>query len=217
MQAGTQVQFGQELAQLLACDVVELPASEGVAHAGLDAVQLGGIHRVGQIHHLVLDDAQGSLHHRQHLPVVQRHQLDVFQPAPAAGGHQGEGGIIGQAGHHAHAGAHIVVQLGQFAGQGFAYLHHLGRGQPFPFHQVIHVVAVALAGGDAAGGGVRLFDVAFVGEVAHLVAHGGRGHAQVVTLGDGAGAYRLGVGDIVVDDSAEDAFLSFVHELHLHC
>ena len=70
--------------------------------------------------------------------------------------------------------------------------------------------AVALVGGHAAGAGVRLGDVPLLLEHRHVVADGGRGHAEVVPFGEGLAAHGVVGGDIVLDDGPEDLKAAFV-------
>ena len=72
-------------------------------------------------------------------------------------------------------------------------------------HQARDVVAIAAVGGDAAGGGVRMGDHAFVFERGHLVADGGARNAEGVALDQRLRSDGLGRFDEVIDDESEDA------------
>ena len=79
----------------------------------------------------------------------------------------------------------------------------LAGGQRLDLRQPVDEQPVALVGGDPAGGGVRLRDVALVLEHRHVVADGGRRDAEVVPIDQRLGADRLAGGDVVGDDRAE--------------
>ena len=81
-------------------------------------------------------------------------------------------------------------------------------------HQLADEVAVAFFGGDAPGGGVRLAQVAGLGQGGHLVAHGGGADVQVVGFHQALRTDRLGGLDVVADDECQDEFLSIV-EFHV--
>ena len=66
------------------------------------------------------------------------------------------------------------------------------------------------------GAGVRLGDVALVLQDGHVVADGGRGHAEPVPLGERLGADRLLGADVVLDDGAQHFESAFAqHRAHL--
>ncbi len=69
----------------------------------------------------------------------------------------------------------------------------LGRGHRLDAGQLVDEEPVALVGRDAPGAGVRLGDEPLVLQGRHVIAHGGRGDAEVVPLGEGLGADRLPV------------------------
>jgi hypothetical protein len=72
-------------------------------------------------------------------------------------------------------------------------------------HQAGHVVAVAAVAWDPARGRVGMRDHALVFEHRHLVADGGAGKAQLVTLDERLRPHWLGGADEVIDDEGEDA------------
>ena len=75
--------------------------------------------------------------------------------------------------------------------------------------ELVDVEAEGFGGGDAAGGGVRLFEQAGVGELGHLVADGGGAHGVGEgRLREGAGADGLAGRDVALDDGGEDLALA---------
>ena len=71
-------------------------------------------------------------------------------------------------------------------------------------HERRDVGAVAEVGGDAAGGGVGVGDVALIFEESHLVADRGRGEAKGMALDKRLRTDGLRREDVVIDDECED-------------
>ena len=71
-------------------------------------------------------------------------------------------------------------------------------------HDLVEVKAEGLGRGNAAGRGMRLFQVAGFGQVGHKVADGGRGQAQGALLGHGTRTDRQRRGDVGLDDGGQD-------------
>ena len=86
----------------------------------------------------------------------------------------------------------------------------LDLGQLFGLHELIDVGAIAGVGGNAAGRGVRLHQVAARLQFGHLVANRRRAHAQIVLLGERVRTDRLGGRDVLVDDRRQDVGLALV-------
>jgi hypothetical protein len=76
--------------------------------------------------------------------------------------------------------------------------------------QAVDEEAVAGVGGHPAGAGVRLADVALLLEDGHVVAHRGRGHAELVALHQRLAAHRLLGRHVVLDDGAEHLELAVI-------
>ena len=90
-----------------------------------------------------------------------------------------------------------------------------GAGERRDAREVVDVVAVAAVGGDAPGGRVRLRDVALALEHRHLVAHRGRGDAEIGAARDRRRPDRLRARDVLLDDRPQDRGLAVV-EVGLH-
>src|SRR5579871_6874474 len=63
----------------------------------------------------------------------------------------------------------------------------------------------------AAGGGMRLGEVAFVAEVGHHVTNGGGTQVVTQALGDGTRGYRFAVLDVGFDDRMQDVLFAAGH------
>src|SRR6185503_17780351 len=75
--------------------------------------------------------------------------------------------------------------------------------------QRVDVVPVADVGGDAAGAGVRVGEVAELLERGHLVADRGAGHADARPLRDRLTPDRLPGADVLLDDRVQDRGLAW--------
>ncbi len=92
----------------------------------------------------------------------------------------------------------------------------LGRRQRLDPRQLVDEEPVALVGGDPAGAGVGLGDVALLLQHGHVVAHGGGRDAEPVPLRERLGADRLLRPDVVLDDGAQHFESAFAeHRAHL--
>ena len=76
--------------------------------------------------------------------------------------------------------------------------------------EMVDEEAVTLVGGDPPCRGVRLDEVALLFEHGHLVAHGGRGHADLGRVGDVGRAHREGGGDVLLHHRTQDRRLPLV-------
>ena len=109
------------------------------------------------------------------------------------------GGGEGHPLFHVGAGLVELVRDGLLDGLGqFGLVHH----------HLTDKNAVTLLGGDAARGGVRLAQVAHLGEGGHFVADGGRTKIEVVALHQPLRADRLRGLDVIADDEDEKSLLA---------
>ena len=74
---------------------------------------------------------------------------------------------------------------------------------PF-FAQMLDIVSVTCGRGDAAGGGMGLFEVAFLLEGVHFVADGRRGTLEPIFVEKRLASHGLGGLDEVLDDKLEN-------------
>ena len=80
---------------------------------------------------------------------------------------------------------------------------------------VVDEKPISLVGRHAAGGGVRLREVALLLEHRHLVANRGRTDPHTRQVGDMGRAHRLRRRDVLLHDGSEDGGLAFVEHLAL--
>ena len=90
------------------------------------------------------------------------------------------------------------------------HLHGVVAPEAGRLAEVVDEEPVALLGGDPAGAGVRLAQVALLLEGGHVVAHGGRGHLHAGGPHDVRRPHRLGGVDVLLHDGPEDGGLAFV-------
>ena len=91
-----------------------------------------------------------------------------------------------------------------------AHLHGVLPAEAGRLPEVVDEEAVALLGGDPAGAGVGLAEVALLLEGGHVVAHRGRRHRHRGRLHDVRRPHRLGGVDVLLHDGPEDGGLAFV-------
>ena len=91
-----------------------------------------------------------------------------------------------------------------------AHLHGVVAAEAGGLAEVVDEEAVALLGGDPAGAGVGLAEVALLLEGGHVVAHRGRRHLHAGGPHDVRGPHRLGGVDVLLHDGPEDGGLAFV-------
>ena len=120
--------------------------------------------------------------------------------------------LPGELGKQPHGPQHHVVEV---VGPGQEGLDRppLGHRQRLDTRQPVHEQPVPLVGGDAAGAGVRLGDVALLLEDGHVVADRRRRHVEVVPVHQGLRADGFHGGDVVADDGAQDRELPVVQHL----
>ncbi|OPZ74271.1 MAG: hypothetical protein BWY80_00652 [Firmicutes bacterium ADurb.Bin456] len=80
-----------------------------------------------------------------------------------------------------------------------------------PFHQVIHIITVALLGWNASGGSMGLLNIPLFFQVRHLIPDGGRTHPELVFLSNGPGTNRFGCSNEVLDYSHKHFLLAVIH------
>lgn len=107
--------------------------------------------------------------------------------------------LTGQLREQSHTAAQNVVEIDTRL-QNFEDRSTLGPGHGLDVGDAIDEFAVSLVGGDAAGTGVRLGDVALGLEECHVVAHSGARHSEVVTLDQCLGSHRVLGGDVIGHD-----------------
>ena len=95
------------------------------------------------------------------------------------------------------------------------HLHGVLAAEARRLAEVVDEEAVALLGGDPAGAGVGLAEVALLLEGGHVVAHGGRRHRHGGRPHDVRRPHRLGGVDVLLHDGPEDGGLAFVEHAYL--
>src|SRR5699024_2951639 len=144
----------------------------------------------------------GDDHH--HDPVrAGGHELHVPQRRAAHGGVLHDGDLLGELCEQPHGALQQFVQV-DGAAQQFGDGPAFGFGQGFDLGDLVHEHPVSLIGGDPAGGGVRLGDVALLLQHRHIVSDGGGRDAEVVPIDQVAGADGLPAAHIVLHDRSED-------------
>ena len=155
------------------------------------ALQLG-LHAAVVRHH---DGDEARVVHAQQLEALDGHA--AFALGDRVGGIIDDGGChLPGLRDHAARGGHFVLQC-------FVDLLRFRLGDLAPLHQLVDIQPVALGGRHAAGGGVRLLEVAQIGQLGKLIAHGGGGNAPAHLLRDGLRADRLGGGNVILDHTLE--------------
>jgi hypothetical protein len=149
-------------------------------HGGLAELLLR--YRFSQGQELLRDFAAYHHKHHQHLPALGRDQFDVLVArlfGTRRGDHRHTLRLMGQDGRRQ---LHPLLNIGP----GLVELMRdrvLHRFRQFGLvHHLTHEIAVALLGGDAARRGMRLAQVAHVGQGAHLVADGGGGKIEMIVF-----------------------------------
>ena len=204
----------QVLAPAAATSANRRPATRLLSRARRSASD-GLAERRRAVDHPLLDPAGVGDQHEHQPGGRERDQLHV--PHGRAGQRRvlHDGDLPGELGEQPHRPAHHVVEVDRAVEEALDG-PPLGRRQRLDAGEPVDEEPVALVGGDAAGAGVRLGDVALVLQGRHVVAHGRRGDPEVVPLGEGLGADRLLGGDVVLDDGAQHLELAFTqHRAHL--
>ena len=121
---------------------------------------------------------------------------------------QRERGVVGHlGGEPAHVGDR-GVQLPELLLQAAVHVLRLLEGELLLLHQLVDIHTVTHRGGHAAGGGVRLLQIAHRDQLRKLVADRGGGAVQRAALSDGFAADRLGGADIFVHDRGQNLLFS---------
>ena len=200
-------------------DVGGAAAHEGTVEAGAQAFEDEGVDDVGDVeaglmtvsragpgpegHGALVDAAGVGDDDQQDALGPQGHELEVLEGGVPEAGVLDDGELPGQLGQGPHGTGHHLLQVdrpGQEGGDGGA----LGSRQGLDAGDLVDEEPVALLGGHAPGGGVRLVNVSLVLQGRHVVADGGRGDAQAVAFHEGLGAHGLARAHVVGDDGGQD-------------
>ena len=163
----------------------------------------------GQLEQALLDPAGVGDEHEQQAVRREVDDLEVAHGAARQRRVLHDGHLARQLREQAHRAAHDVVEVDGALEERLDRPALRGR-QRLHGRQLVDEQPVALVGGDASGAGVGVGDVPLLLERRHVVADGGRAHAQAVPLGERLGAHRLGRGHEVLDDRPEDLELAVV-------
>ncbi len=115
-----------------------------------------------------------------------------------------EGQIVRQAPKQPSRAVDDLVELARRVAELVVNAAPLDLRQLLRLHELVDIRTIARVGGNPAGGGVRLDQVAPGLELRHLVTNGRRADAEVILLGERLRTHRLGRGDVLVDDRGED-------------
>ena len=197
-------------------DLRQRQAGEGGVQQGVEHLQLGLRQIGGQADEPVAHHVGVGHHHNDEGVVLHHQQVKAPDGHLVHAGGEGEGGVVGQPGHHPARLVQHPVQLLHLQAQGLVHALGLLQGELVLLHQLVDVEPVALGRGDAPGGGVGLLQQAHGLQIRHVVADGGRGDLHTDAVGNGLGAYRLRRLDIALDDGAENPFFPFsqIHSGH---
>ena len=158
----------------------------------------------------LVDGAVGQHDDQQAEPVGEPHQLDGADPGRVVGGGHDHRRVVGQARQQLGGVLQHLLELAVSVREELRDALAPGGVQPSRRPQGVDEEAVALVGGNAAGRGVGLGQVALPLERRHVVAHGGGGDGDVGGLGDAMRAHRLRRLDVLADDRSKDGCLPFV-------
>jgi len=137
---------------------------------------------VGQVRHLIADDAVAEDDDHEDAGVGQGDELDLVEDLGGGGDAGDDADVAGQGREY------VRNQLGALLGRlGLVQLlaQALDARERAGAREGADVEAEGLGRGDAAGGGVGLVEVAEVREVCHDVADGGGGEMVLAGAGDG--------------------------------
>ena len=168
------------------------------------------IHREGEVHKAVFNSV-GAEEKDDYKGVG----VHIYKVKALYGGalscREGKGGIVGHIRRYLTNIAHHLVQLLHLKLHTAVYFLRLLNAEAVAVHQLVDIHSVALSGGDAACGGVRLLKIAHTGEVGQLVADGGGAYVQAALLGDKLAAHGLGGGDIFINNGGQYALFSLAY------
>ncbi len=182
------------------------PRVEGVGEPG----QVVGGDLAAPLEDALRGDAAGGDHHRHAGARREPDQLDVLEGVAVARGRDRDGQVAGESGEQAGGLLDHVAQVARGFAELVADAAGVVLGEGLGLQQPVDVGAVAGVGGDAAGRGVRLDQVAERLQLGHLVADRRRGDAQVVLLRERDRADRFRRVDVLVHDGRQDEGLSLV-------
>ena len=128
--------------------------------------------------------------HGNEVEPLHRHRLRVVR--------HGIGGVAHHAGDHLARLGHHLIHLRHLPGEGAADALGLRLRQRTALHELVDIEPIALGGGNPAGGGVGLLQIAHLHQIRQLVADGGGADPAGHLLGNGLGAHRLRRGHIAV-------------------
>ena len=119
------------------------------------------------------------------------------------------GDLAGELGQEADRPMYDIVEVDR-ADQEALDRPALGRGERLDPGQFVDEQPVSPICGYPSRAGVRLVDIPLLFQHGHVVAHGGRGHPQMVPLDQRLAADRLLGLDVVLDDRAQNLELAVV-------
>ena len=189
-------------------DLLQRQAGKGGVQQGVEHLKLGFRQVGGQADEPVTHDVRVGHHHDDESVALHHQQIEPPDGHAAQTGGEGEGGVIGELGHHPARLVQHPVQLPHPHGQGLVDALGLLEGELVLLHQLVDIEPVALGRRDAPGGGVGLFQQAHRLQIRHFVADGGGGYLHIDGGGDGLGTHRLRRLDVALDDGAENPFFA---------
>ena len=166
--------------------------------------------RLGELEGVLLDRAVGQHHHHERGRGRDAHELDRADRRVAGGGPDHDAGVGGEVAEEPGRVLQHLLELAVGLLEERAHLHGVLPAEAGGLPEVVDEEAVALLGGDPAGAGVGLAEVALLLEGGHVVAHGGRRHRHRGRLHDVRRPHRLGGVDVLLHDGPEDGGLAFV-------
>ena len=165
--------------------------------------------RLREDQHLLLHARLLEHEHEQRRRLLDADQLQPLQPRLGRPRHRDDGRVLDRARQHRGGELDPLVLLApglvELVADGLLDLPR----EVALLHQRLDVIAVALVGRHAAGGGVRVADEALVLEPGHLAADGCRRERQVEAAHDRLGADGVRRVDVLADDEAEEPGATF--------
>ena len=200
--AGVFAHIRQTLMDALA-DLAEGQAGQALLKQARQALQIRLRHAAFNFQRHRAGQARGHGDDHQQSHATQGHQINAFQHAFFKSRRQ----------HHAQVATNARQKLGRALQDGLHIGHQvvhmaldqltLVLGDVLLLHEVVHIDTVANVRGHAATAGVGMGQQTLVLQVGHGVADGGGAQIQVLQLGQGAAAHRIGRHHEGVDDMAQ--------------
>ena len=184
------------------------PAPQVARHMGGGGAQNGVVDVPGQLDGPLLHRSVGEDHDQKSQVGAEVHQLDRPDGGRVVGGAHHHGGVVRQVGQEAAGVTQEVLDGTVDVGEEPTDLLALHRTERPWRSQRVDEEPVALVGGDPAGAGVGLGQVAITLERSHVAAHGGRRHLDARGSGDMGRTHRLGRLDVLRHDGVQDGGLA---------